>query len=149
MEFPLSKTKMLIHLTDLAQEVHAREWQLFWALPASDTAAFGARAVLPLLHVNPRADSRQQCPAVTLPAPGASSEVLPSQHVHADGPPALHAPAVLPRIPVPWTILMSAAHLELTVLASAGVVTDDVASPAHEAAIVDLDQPQVCQCCQS
>ncbi len=125
------------------QEVHVREWQLFWAVPAADTAAFGARAVLPLLRVNPQPEARQKQPALTLSARGATCEVLPSQHAHADGPPAPDAPAALPQLPVPWTILMSAAHLQLTVLASAGVITDDVASPAHEAAVVDFDQIQV------
>ncbi len=125
------------------QEVHAREWQLFWAVPASDTAAFGARAVLPLLRVNPQPEGGQQQPALTLPAPEATHGVLPSQHTHADVPPASDAPAALSQLPVPWTVLMSAVHLQLTVLAAAGVIIDDVASPAHEAVVVDFDQHQV------
>ena len=101
--------------------------------------------MLPLLHVNPQPEARQQQAAITLPAPGATCGVLPSQQAIEGGPPASDAPADLQQLPVPWTVLMSAAHLQLTVLASAGVDSDSVAAPAHEAAVVQFDCPEVCQ----
>ena len=119
------------------------EWQLSWAVPASDTIAFGARAVLSLLYVNPQPEARVQPAAGVLPAPEASSTARQPEMKTTEDPSASSTPAVPLRLPVPWTILLSAAHVQLTVLASASVIPDNVASPVHEAAVVELDRLQV------
>jgi hypothetical protein len=133
-----------VHITcSVTQEVHATEWQICWAAPSSDTANFGARPVLRLLHVNPQPGVRSESTEDLLPAP-ASASALQQQPARQDDvltATAAHMPLPLP---VPWTILMSAAHLQLTVLASAGVTTGGAAaSSAHEAAIFDIDGFQV------
>ena len=133
-----------MHITCfVAQEVHATEWQICWAAPSSDTANFGARPVLPLLHVNPQPDLRSEFMEDLLPAPSSASALQQQSARRQDVLTAPAAPMPSP-LPVPWTILMSAAHLQLTVLASAGITTDGAAaSPTHEAAVFDIDGVQV------
>ena len=125
------------------QTVKATEWQLCWAAPGSDTANFGARAILPLLLVNPQPEPRSEVEQHFLLAPAASI-VLDQQSASQEDDPLAGSAPVPPPLPVPWTVLMSAAHLQLTVLASACATIDGAASsPAHEAAVFDFDSLQV------
>ena len=108
----------------------AREWQLSWSrLEGSSRGSCDARAVLKELRVNPR--DLKQWPAE-----------FSSETTDASWPALETMPAVPPVLPVPWALAFSAAHVELTVMASSSVLLCEESLP-RETLVVDLQDPQV------
>lgn len=87
--------------------------------------------MLKKLRVNPRG-SKQEAPAGDSP-----------DSTDAEGWPALETvPEVPPLLPVPWALALSAAHVELTLMAASCVVLREESLP-RETLVVDLQDPQV------
>ena len=101
----------------------AREWQLSWSAAEGVNSHYcSASAMLKRLRVNTSSfqqlpgDQESKAPAGQLPAP--------------------------PPLPVPWVLAFSALHVELTMMASSGVLINGQSFP-RETAVLELLDPKV------